>query len=486
MDSRVKGNFMRSPTRKAKPGKSPRHATSTKSRRKVRKKRSMINQLGLVALIAFIFFTPDARQFVLAKWAEIEDYVMEGLAPHQVYPLEADYTVVRSIDLWNNGSGVGHLEESIPLPLDVTSNEGGAVALAYEDGTEVQKSNIQEVINIELRIDGEVISIPKDGVPTKQKSEAVVTAQGNEIWWPGQGDGSDKCKHGACVRVSIDVPSGTHETVDFAVTLKSKSYTWWHSTRVDGKIDGKSEGTSLARSGTFADIAERGMGSRSNTFASTLNWYDRGGTEGWAIDARSNTAPTVYQTAASIDASLPTNLKTNAYAFARATFDWLNEHVPYDTNAPNIARGGEQCLVAGMGDCDEQSNAFMSIMRHKGIPTWYVFGALTDSNFENWEGHAWAYILLPMSNEWCEQKGVVIETCFVEGAVDVVNRKWLVHTPTVYIDWIEKAPWTNVDGYYSGGSMQGNDFKRLRSFFTEGYEISGGTWNNKWIGEDLS
>ena len=111
---------------------------------------------------------------------------------------------------------------------------------------------------------------------------------------------------------------------------------------------------------------------------------------------------------------------------------------------------------------------------------------MTDSNFENWEGHAWAYILLPMSNEWCEQKGVVIETCFVEGAVDVVNRKWLVHTPTVYIDWIEKAPWTNVDGYYSGGSMQGNDFKRLRSFFTEGYEISGGTWNNKWIGEDLS
>ena len=43
----------------------------------------------------------------------------------QVYPLEAEYTVVRSVDLWNNGSGNGHLEESIPLPMDVTSNEGG-------------------------------------------------------------------------------------------------------------------------------------------------------------------------------------------------------------------------------------------------------------------------------------------------------------------------------------------------------------------------
>ena len=49
----------------------------------------------------------------------------------------------------------------------------------------------------------------------------------------------------------------------------------------------------------------------------------------------------------------------------------------------------------------------------------------------------------------------------MSSAVDVVNRKWLVHTPTAYIDWIEEAPWDNVDGYYSGGSISGNDFKRL-------------------------
>ena len=97
-------------------------------------------------LIAFIFFTPDAREFVLAKWAELEEYVMEGLAPHQVYPLEAEYTVIRGIDLWNNGSGVGHLEESIPLPSDVSSDELGPVALAFNDGTEVEKSNIQKIL----------------------------------------------------------------------------------------------------------------------------------------------------------------------------------------------------------------------------------------------------------------------------------------------------------------------------------------------------
>ena len=488
MDSRVKGEFMRGSTRKAKAGVAPVHAMkSGKTKRGGRRKKSKINQLGLVALIAFIFFTPDAREFVLAKWAELEEYVMEGLAPHQVYPLEAEYTVIRGIDLWNNGSGVGHLEESIPLPSDVSSDELGPVALAFNDGTEVEKSNIQNIIGMELRIDGDEITIPKVG--TKSKANAVVTSDGNLVWWPGQGTGSDYCPHGPCVRVSIDVPAGTHEKVDFAVTLHSSTHTWWHSTRMDGKIEGKSEGVSVARSGTFDDISERGWGSRANTFASTMNWYDRNeGTSpsNWAIDGRQSQAPNIYQVASSIEANLPGDLKDNAYAYARATFDWLNTNVPYDTNAPNVARSGEQCLEAGMGDCDEQSNAFMSIMRVKGIPTWYVFGALTDSKFESWQGHAWAYIMLPMSDKWCEDNNVQIETCYVEGSVDVVNHKWLVHTPTAYIDWIEESPWSKVDGYYSGGSISGNDFKRTRYFHTEAYEVIGGTWNNKWIGESLS
>ena len=122
----------------------------------------------------------------------------------------------------------------------------------------------------------------------------------------------------------------------------------------------------------------------------------------------------------------------------------------------------KQCLDMGLGDCDEQSNAFMSIMRVKGIPTWYVFGALADPEFNEWEGHAWAYIMLPMSEEWCENNDVILNDCYVEGAVDVVNRKWLVHTPTAYIDWIEPHSTGGqvTDGYYYGGSKSGID--RLR------------------------
>ena len=489
MDSRVKGEFMRGSTRKARQGVAPRHSMqSAKPKRGGKRKKSRINQLGLIALIAFIFFTPDARQFVLAKWAEVEGWLEEAIAPVQTFPLDTEYTVLRSVDLYNNGTGVGHLEEYIPIPVDVSSNELDSVALAYTDGSEAPKSTIQKILGIELRIDGDKITIPTGGQPTKSKANAVITSDGNLVWWPGQGEGPDKCRHGPCVRVSMDVPSETHEAVDMAVTLQSTSFTWWHSTRVDGKLDGKSEGTSVARSGTFADISERGSGIRDTQFSS-INWYDRNGDSNpsnWAIDGRQSTAPTIYQTAASIEANLPTNLKENVYAYARATFDWLNTNVPYDYNAPNMARSGEQCLDAGLGDCDEQSNAFMSIMRVKGVPTWYVFGALTDASYSTWQGHAWSYIMLPMSDEWCEENDVVLDTCFVEGSVDVVNHKWLVHTPTAYIDWIEDSPWSLVDGYYTGAPKSGQDFNRVRSFSTEAYETSDATWDHKWLSEDLS
>ncbi len=477
---------MRGKTRSAKQGIAPRHAMKNAKPKRGKRKKSKINQLGLVALIAFVFLTPDAKQFVLAKWAEVEGWLEEGMAPVQKFPLETEYTVLRSIDLWNNGTDIGHLEETIPLPSDVTSKESDGVDLAFNDDTEVNKRTIQEIKSIELRIDNEKIQIPLSG--QLERSNAKVTSQGNLVWWPAQGQGEDKCDHGPCVRVSIDVPANSHESVDMAVTLKSTSHTWWHSTRIDGKLEGKSEGTSLSRSGTFDDISDRGAGQR-DVFASSMNWYNRNGDQliaNWAIDARQSNAPMIHQTASSIEASLPSNLKNNVYAYARATFDWLNDNIPYDTAAPNTARSGEQCLDIGRGDCDEQSNAFMSIMRYKGVPTWYVFGALTDSTYSSWQGHAWAYIMLPMSDEWCEENDVKLESCYVEGSVDVVNRKWLVHTPTAYIDWIEEDPWQLVDAYYKGKPFTGDDTKRVRSFSTEGYETSGGTWDHKWLSEDLS
>ena len=63
----------------------------------------------------------------------------------------------------------------------------------------------------------------------------------------------------------------------------------------------------------------------------------------------------------------------------------MHANIQYDTEADAIARSGPTCLADGLGDCDEQTNAFLSILRAKGIPGWYVFGALTDSTYSQWK-----------------------------------------------------------------------------------------------------
>ena len=62
---------------------------------------------------------------------------------------------------------------------------------------------------------------------------------------------------------------------------------------------------------------------------------------------------------------------------------------------------------------------------------------MTDSEFTNWEPHAWANAIFPFDTDWCNGEGIALETCFIEGEVDVVNNRWLLHTPTTMTEWIE-------------------------------------------------
>ena len=97
---------MRSPTRRAKRGVAPRHSMSKGGAKRRGRKKKSDKPAWFSRILAFIFFTPEARQYVLAKWAELEEYIMEGLAYTQTYPVDAEYTVVRTVDLWNNDSGM--------------------------------------------------------------------------------------------------------------------------------------------------------------------------------------------------------------------------------------------------------------------------------------------------------------------------------------------------------------------------------------------
>jgi hypothetical protein len=168
--------------------------------------------------------------------------------------------------------------------------------------------------------------------------------------------------------------------------------------------------------------------------------------------------------------------------------------VEYDREAPVTARSGPACLAGNLGDCDEQTNAYFSILRTKGVPGWYAFGILGDPHFTNegWEAHAWGYIQLPLKDSWCEDRSITLETCFVEAPVDVVNNKWLLSTPTAYMDWVETADPSGqlIYEYYHPVSTLhtglGGQIDRTRSYLTtDDVNIAGGSYQVKKYAESF-
>ena len=472
-----------------KPSKSGVVMTHKGKRKNILKRRkNRFRSVVMLALVAFIMLSPQAREVVFNKWAGINEYIMLAAAPYHLYPIETTYTVGKTIDVENGGSS-GYLSENIPIPRDVTTLVGHDHMFQYTDEREpLSVSTIQKINSMTLTVNNVDYSIPLLGNPVKPIGDKITTADGHEIWWPGVGVGEDMCSVDICVKIKLNLAPGESASFTFAVSLTSTSYSWWSSTsRVDSRVDGISNGISVDRSGTFDDIVNRGNGTKSSQFTAP-KWYDRGSSESpenrFAINSQD---AIIASTAETILSSLPEGRSDNAYAFARATFDYLHLNVQYDKNAPVVARSGPACLAAGVGDCDEQTNAFFSILRTKNIPGWYVFGALTDSTYTYWEAHAWGYILLPMSDEWCDDRGIERNSCYVEGSVDVVNNKWLLHTPTAFIDWIEEADPTGnlVNSYYRPGSYS-NSVDRTRSFATlDSPETTGGTYQVKKLPENL-
>jgi len=467
-----------------KPTKSGVVQTHTGRRKNILKRRkNRFRSVVMLGLVAFIMLSPQAREIVFNKWAGISEYIQLAAAPYHLYPIETTYTVGKTIDVVNNG-GESYLSENLAIPRDISTLYGESTMFEYTDGSDpLMTQSIQEINQIELILNGVSYGIPLLGEPARMPDDKLITPDGHEIWWPGVGIGDDMCSVDICVKVHLNLEAEETASFTYAVSLTSTSYSWWSSSRVDSRVDGSSNGINLDRSGDFSDIVDRGGGTKHGQFT-TPKWYDREYPHGFAINSQE---AIVTSTAQTISASLPEGRSTNAYAFSRATFDYLHANILYDKNAPVVARSGPSCLAAGVGDCDEQTNAFFSILRTKMIPGWYVFGALTDSTYTYWEAHAWGYILLPMSDEWCAERNIVLDDCFVEGSVDVVNNKWLLHTPTAYIDWIEEADATGnlINNYYKPGS-HGNNVDRTRSFSTlDVPDTTGGTYQIKKLAENL-
>ena len=433
----------------------------------MKNKRNRTRHLVLLFLVAFVMLSPQVRDSV-EKWAPgIQEYVLGTFAPYHLYPNEATFTLDRTVVLVNSNSN-GWAYEDIVIPTDIESLYGEINDFEFTDGTlPSPTSTIQQVESVNLFFDNgdsiidDAIPVPTDGT-LRSFEDKITTSKGHSVWWPGYGIDNSSCNVGNCVKMEFVLGPGEIVVFSFQVKIISTSYSWWDSNRVDSRVAGSDEGINVDNSGTFSDVEFRGDGEHFQKFTNPT-WYDRGSRNGinhsYAINSQHET---VIATAALISSSLPEGLKDNAYAFSRASFDYLKENVDYDKEAPITARNGPQCLIDKLGDCDEQTNAFLSLLRVVGLPGWYVFGALADTEYKHWEGHAWGYILLPMSESWCKSRNIDLNTCFVEASVDVVNNKWLLHTPNAYISWIEEpdATGTLLSNYYSPGKYSSNGLDR--------------------------
>lgn len=134
-----------------------------------------------------------------------------------------------------------------------------------------------------------------------------------------------------------------------------------------------------------------------------------------------------------INASKP----SNAFDTVKAVYNYIVDNIRYPTESEIIAnevksagmpRHALWALKERIGDCDEQTALFLSLVRAAGYPCWFAFGALYSRSTDIFGGHAWAVVYIPLKSG----SGVNI-------VVDTTNREFN------YIDPYHLTAWEDVD-----------------------------------------
>ena len=95
---------------------------------------------------------------------------------------------------------------------------------------------------------------------------------------------------------------------------------------------------------------------------------------------------------------------------------------------------------------------------------------------------------LPLSKSYCESNFIELSTCFVQAQVDVVNNKWLLHTPTAYIAWIEQPDPSGdlLNAYYRPGIYSSGVDRSPPMWTTTGeVNVNGGSFKVPMLAENL-
>ena len=410
--------------------------------RREKKKRNNIRTMVLVVAIAFLFlFTPAQERISnqLEKWL---DSLLDEFGPAREYPVHAEYTAQRTVNLMNPHSQSISFSYELPIPSLRTDFGISEYGFELNDGTQYTVEDLQQVTSMTANTEGGQNHV---NIPIQEEylteDNAIVLDSTSEIYWPPVGSSSDRCSVSRCAIWQGDIPPGQFISLVVNYDVIGTSYTWWGGDRAPDELKAgvHTHGAFSIdndNSGTYDDYQRSGrLNTMYDQFGSHKQWYDRdpGPSRNWAINGND---PVVIELANEIASGLATDDAEDPYAFAHAAFIKIRDSIVYSQGL-SPARSGPSCIVDGRGDCDEQSNAWMSLLRTRNIPSWYEFGPMTDGQFSGWEPHAWSNAIFPFDEDWCNERNILLSSCYVEGEVDVVNNRWLLHTPTTMSEWIE-------------------------------------------------
>ena len=305
-----------------------------------RQKKGKLGKLVFVSIIACVFVFTPANELAMSQWANVSTQLQDLTAP--VYPMEATYSVDRTLTMSNKDMENQSFKYSFAVPNDRTSKSMDDNMWLTDDGPETAKK-IQEILSMKIISGNFNYDLPMDAITRDVNPElrginqAIPIGDTNTyMFWPGEGDSSDSsfCSFGPCVKWEGIIPADGEVSIVVRYTIKSSAYSWWSD--FSGNVEGSSTGISLETTGTYQDIQNRGQ--HYNRFAQNSEWFKRADNS-YAIDGK-NAA--IISAANIIDSGIPDDFSDNPYAFARKAFEYVQEVITYG-RGKEIPRSGPSC-----------------------------------------------------------------------------------------------------------------------------------------------
>ena len=128
---------------------------------------------------------------------------------------------------------------------------------------------------------------------------------------------------------------------------------------------------------------------------------------------------------------------TNVFDKVVRIYEYTHQNIAYLSNSPEEPKSPTRTLADRNGDCDDQSFFMGSLLRAQGVPAWIELGLLFDQSTNQWGGHAWLRVLIPLKSGG---ERVV--------NIDPANNEFLFRDPYRMTDYVDDGNATHLQNYY--------------------------------------